>query len=138
MAFSHSSQFHNEDFWVLVGNGTEANRGIDKALELLGGKAVEVSPVGGLPDVPPGSARGIIASLDALAASSPALIEALRRCSKEIPLLVFPALGHAGLSHDAARVLRALGAPELAITPHLSERTGFRIADFFGRSANYT
>jgi hypothetical protein len=115
MVLSTRPQFHHEDFLVLLGDATEAKRGIDRTLELLGGKAVEFSPEEG-PTIGPGGARGIIASIDALAASSPLQIEALRRHNEQIPLFVFPAHGESGFSPDATRVLRALGAPELAIT----------------------
>lgn len=122
MAFSYRAQSHHEDFLVLVGNGAEANRGIDQALELLGGKALEISPER-VPTACPAGARGIIASIDALAACSPEQIHALRRHSGEIPLLLFPANAETGLSHDADRVLRALGAPELVVNEPTPVRT---------------
>jgi hypothetical protein len=108
--------FHHEDFLVIAGNDAEAKSGIEKALKLLGGKALEM-PHGGIPgDVGARDLRGIIASVDALAASAPAYIEALKRRSEEIPLFLFPSQSESGLSRDAVRVLRTLGGPELEIT----------------------
>jgi hypothetical protein len=115
--------FHDEDFLVMVGNAEAANRGMQNALRLLGGRAVDVSPEGAALPAGGGRARGIIASIDALAASSPAQIQALRRQSEEIPLLLFPARSEAGISDDGARVMRALDLPELAIADPAPVRT---------------
>ena len=122
-AFSPRPLFRNEDFLVIVGNAGGAKRGLQKALDLLGGRALEVSPGGAPANAGARRARGIIASTDALAAFTPAQIQALRRQSEKVPLLLFPARGETGISDDGVRVMRALGLPELAIVDPAPVRT---------------
>ena len=105
MSCALRSPLRHEDFVVVLGDVGGAGRHIQSALELLGGRALEASS----------RARGIIATIDALAAYSPAQLQALRKQSEQIPLFLFPARAETGISDDGSRVMHELGLPGLAI-----------------------